>query len=243
MPLKLMLFFVFAIALVSLLSAPGDYVRYNDGLLVDDFESYIDGGLPTNWKYIEGRKLVWVQDRHMRPNERFFVVEEGGNKFVRAYSRGEAVHLTMANDRDGFDWDLQTHPYLTWEWRANELPRGAREDKNRLNDAGLGLYVFFDMKGVLIKKPQAIKYTYSSTLPVGTILKQDKLRVIVVASGKEGFGRWMRIERDVVADYRRAFKGDPPSRPLSIRLWSDSDNTNQVGEGDFDNIRLLESPH
>lgn len=243
MPLKLMLFFVLAIAIVSLMSTPGNYVRYNDGLLVDDFENYVDGGLPTQWKYIEGRKLVWVQDRHMRPNERFYVVEEGGNKFVRAYSNGEAVHLTMANDRDGFDWNLQTHPYLSWEWRANELPRGAREDKNRLNDAGLGLYVFFDMKGVLIKKPQAIKYTYSSTLPVGTILKQDKLRVMVVASGKEGFGRWMRMERNVVEDYRRAFGKEPPSRPLSMRLWSDSDNTNQVGEGDFDNIRLLESPH
>ena len=240
MPLKLMLLFVFVIALVSLLSSSSDDMRYRDSLLIDNFENYREGGLPTQWKYIEGRKLVWVADRHMRPNERFYVVKEGGNKFLRAYSNGEAVHLTMANDRDGFDWDLRTHPLLSWDWRANELPRGAREDKTRLNDAGLGLYVFFDMKGVLFKKPEAIKYTYSSTLPVGTILKQDRLRVMVVASGEREFGRWMTIERNVVNDYRQAFNEEPPNRPISIRLWSDSDNTNQVGEGDFDNIMLLE---
>ncbi len=240
MPLKLMLFFVFMIALVSLFTTSSDHVRYQDGVLIDDFENYTEGGLPTQWKYIEGRKLVWVEDRHMRPNERFYVVREGSNKFVRAYSNSEAVHLTMANDRDGFDWDLRTHPNLSWEWRANELPRGAREDKSRLNDAGLGLYVFFDMKGVIVKKPEGIKYTYSSTLPVGTILKQDRLRVIVVASGTEDNGRWMKIERNVMDDYRRAFNSEPPNRPHSIRLWSDSDNTRQVGEGDFDNIKLLE---
>ncbi len=161
---------------------------------------------------------------------------------MRAYSKGEAVHLTMANDRDGFNWDLRSHPYLTWDWRANELPRGAREDKSRMNDAGLGLYVYFDMKGLLIKKPEGIKYTYSSTLPVGTILKQDRLRVIVVASGAREMGRWINIERNVVDDYRMAFNQEPPDRPMSIRLWSDSDNTNQIGEGDFDNIMLLERP-
>ncbi len=240
MPLKLMLLFIFLIALVTMMSSPSDNTRYRDGMLIDDFENYQEGGLPTQWKYIEGRKLVWVEDRHMRPNERFYVVREGSNKFVRAYSKGEAVHLSMANDQDGFNWDLRTHPYLAWEWRAIELPRGAREDKSKLNDAGLGLYVFFDMKGLLIKKPQAIKYTYSSTLPVGTILKQDKLRVIVVASGERDLGRWMTVERDVADDYRRAFNEEPPERPISIRLWTDSDNTNLVGEGDFDNIMLLE---
>ncbi len=240
MPLKLMLLIVFIVAVVSLLSSSTDNVRYNDGLVIDDFENYVEGGLPTQWKYIEGRKLVWVSDRHMRPNEKFYVVKEGSNKFLRAFSNGEAVHLTMANDRDGFNWDLRTHPYLSWDWRAKELPRGAREDRARFNDVGLGLYVFFGMKGIIIKKPEGIKYTYSSTLPIGTILKQDRLRVIVVASGEREFGRWINIERDVASDYRRAFNAEPPTRPHSIRLWSDSDNTNLIGEGDFDNIRLLE---
>ena len=234
-----MAFFVFLIPLLSLLAYSIDGVPVDEELLIDDFEKYVEGGLPTQWKYLEGRSLVFVDDRHMRPNERFYVVREGKNKFLRAYSKGEAVHILMVNERDGFDWDIRTHPNLSWDWRARALPQGAREDHSALNDAGLGLYVFFDMKGLIVKRPIAIKYTYSSTLPVGTILKQGKLRVIVVASGEEEMGHWLTIKRNVLEDYRMAFNEEPPKRPLSIRLWSDSDSTGKEGEGDFDNIRLL----
>ena len=208
-----------------------------DVMLIDDFEAYNDGDLPSRWKYLEEKGLVQVEPRHMRPKEEFYIVEEGGNKFVRAYTEGEAVHLSMANEEDGFDWNINTHPYLSWDWRANKLPEGAREDSPRLNDAGLGFYVIFSFKG-LIKRPVSIKYTYSSTLPVGTVLSQGKLRVIVVSNSEDGMGEWVHIERNVLEDYRNVFGGSPPDRPLSIRLWSDSDNTDQVGEGDFDNIML-----
>lgn len=70
-------------------------------------------------------------------------------------------------------------------------------------------------------------------------MKFGPLRVLVVDTGLEGIGSWKTVVRDVAADYRQIFGGDPPDRPLSITLWSDSDNTNSVGEADFDNIRLL----
>ena len=54
----------------------------------------------------------------------------------------------------------------------------------------------------------------------------------------DGLGRWIRNERDVVADYKRVFKENPPNKPLYMRLWSDSDNTDSVAEVDFDNVIL-----
>ncbi|MBX2818888.1 MAG: DUF3047 domain-containing protein [Rhodothermaceae bacterium] len=212
-----------------------------DILLIDDFEEYKDGELPLRWKYLEEHGLVQVEPHHMRPDEEFFVVQEGGNKFLRAFTEGEAVHLSMANDED-FNWSLKSHPYLSWDWRANKLPEGASEDNPKRNDAGLGFYVTFDFKKGLFKRPISIKYTYSSSLDVGTVLKQGTLRVIVVSNGKNGYGDWEHIERNVWEDYRKAFGKNPPERPLSIRLWSDSDDTGQIGEGDFDNIKLAVSP-
>lgn len=208
-------------------------------ILLDDFESYDDGALPLKWKYLHDKKLVWLAPEHMRPNERFTVVEEDGNKALRVHVLGEAVHLTMANEEDGFDWDLTSHPRLAWDWRAISLPENAREDKKNLNDTGAGLYVIYKFEGFIIKKPKAIKYVYSSTLPVGTVVSYGKLKVIVVSTAADGIGEWQHIERDVVADYREVFGGDPPDRPLSIRLWGDSDNTGSLAEADFDNIRLL----
>lgn len=208
-------------------------------MVIDDFESYEDGALPVKWKYLHDNQLVPLTADHMRPKERFYVTQDGDNQVVRVYTDGEAVHLTMANEPDGFDWDIRTHPRMAWDWRALRLPPGAREDQDGLNDTGAAVYVIFSMEGFLFKRPKTIKYTYSSTLPVGTVASYGKLKVIVVSSGLDGLGTWQSIERDVVADYAQVFGGEPPERPLSIRLWGDSDNTEAVAEADFDNIRLL----
>lgn len=216
-------------------------------ILIDDFEAYEDGGLPiyeegglpVGWKYWHDKKMVWLEDQHMRPKEKFTVVEEDGNKVLRVYTDGEAVHLSMGNEPDGFDWDLKTHPRLRWDWRAHRLPEGAREDEDKYNDSGAGFYVFYKIEGFLFKRPKGIKYSYSSTLPVGTVANYGKLKVIIVSSALDGLGEWHQIERDVVADYKMVFGEDPPERPLFIRLWGDSDNMKTVGEADFDNITLL----
>ncbi len=208
-------------------------------IMVDDFESYEDGALPVKWKYLHDKKLVWLEPKYMRPKERFFVITDGHNKALRVHVDGEAVHLSMANEKDGFDWDLNDHPRLAWDWRAIKLPKNAREDEKKLNDTGAGLYVIFKFEGFIIKRPKAIKYAYSATLPVGTVVSYGKLKVIVVSSGADEIGDWQHIDRDVVADYQMVFGDNPPMRPLSLRLWGDSDNTDTLAEADFDNIRML----
>ena len=154
-------------------------------ILVDDFEAYQPGGLPTKWKYLDEKKdVVFVEPKHMRPDERFFIVEERANQFVRAFSRGESVRLIMPAQED-FGWNLETHPTLQWDWRANALPEGADETRRALNDTGGAVYVVFAMSRLF--GPKTIKYTYSSTLPVGTVKSYNfgRMKVIVVASGEE----------------------------------------------------------
>ncbi len=217
-------------------SFPGSTIK--DGqIMIDDFESYSDGALPVGWKAQLNGRLVPLTHEFVNDSEWFYVQRESGNGFARAFADGEAVHVNKRNG-DGFDWDVRTHPYLSWQWRANELPEGAREDNDRLNDSGAGLYVVFAMEGRIIRRPKAIKYVYSTTLPVGTTVSFGKLKVIVVDSGKDGTGSWKSVKRNVVEDYRMVFGGDPPSKPLYLRLWSDSDDTESVSMADFDNVML-----
>ncbi|MFQ5568196.1 MAG: DUF3047 domain-containing protein [Rhodothermales bacterium] len=208
-------------------------------ILVDDFEGYEAGVPPYLWKrpHQRSRSLLDLSRELERDDDYFEIVEESGNKRARAYTRNESTQVVRPNG-DGYRWNLQTHPRLAWEWKAERLPDGAREDKGGLNDAGAALYVMFASKDWL-GRPRSIKYTYSSTLPVGKTAKYGPLRVVVVASGADGFGEWMRMERDVVADYRRLFRRDPPDEPVYIMMWSDSDNTESVAEVFFDNIELL----
>ncbi len=202
---------------------------------LEDFETYAAGGLPVQWVFLQGRSLVPVSPAVMTEQEQFFIVQEQGNKFVRARVTDQAHRIILTNGK-AFDWNLQTMPVLQWNWRAIHLPEGAREDRRNKNDTGAALYVYFDRDW--LGRPRTIKYTYSSTLPLGTEVSFGSLQVIVVSSGAGGTGKWRTVARDVAADYQRLFARTPPDRPAAIALWSDSDNTHQTAIADFDNLAL-----
>ncbi len=203
------------------------------GILIDDFESYRGGDLPA-WRI--GRKMLPFGPRFIDEDEYFVVREEAGRRFLRGFTRAQAIWIGLPNG-EGYEWDLATHPRLRWDWRVHQLPKGAREDEKGRNDAGAAVYVIFsrDWMG----RTRGIKYTYSSTLPPGTLAEYGSLKVLVVASGLRQRGTWQSVERDVAADYRRAFGKAPPDRPITIALWSDSDSTKESAEVDFDNLLLL----
>ena len=208
-----------------------------DHILVEDFEDYSAGGLPTRWQFLRGSDLIDVVPEINTEREDFRVESEDGNKFVRATVTDQAHRIVLPNE-ERFDWDLREHPLLHWNWRAVQVPPGAREDDNALNDTGAALYVYFGRDW--LGRPRGIKYTYSSTLPVGTRVKYGPLRVLVVSTAADTTNKWIEIERDVAADYRALFNRDPPNHPDVIALWSDSDNTGATAIADFDNIVIAE---
>ncbi len=205
---------------------------------IEDFEAYPVGAYPARWKFLTSKREFRPLEEFMNEREECRVQAEAGNKFLRCTTRAEAQRITLANREDfGLDWDLRTHPRLRWRWRAIHLPANAREDRRRWNDSGGAVYVTFGTDW--LGRPISIKYTYSALLPRETVVDYGPLRVIVASSAREGFGHWVTVERDVVADYRRVFGKEPPARPLSITIWSDSDNTKDYAVVDFDDFELL----
>ncbi len=202
--------------------------------ILDDFEAYSHGDLPTGWGNLDGTTPVPYS--RSEQDEVFQIVEEAGGKYVRAIVRDNSHKMILRNG-DQFQWDLRQNPTLSWDWRAVEIPPDAREDKKRLNDVAAAVYVTYKL--TFMRVPRSIKYTYSSTLPVGTTIKSSRnLWVVVVASAADGLGEWQHITRNVAEDYRKLFGRNPPDNPLSVMLWSDSDNTNSTTIADFDNIAI-----
>ncbi len=223
---------------VCLLVADGARAEKAPGpIVVADFESQTPGLHPSGWKYLHERRLVPFGPRFNRPAERFLIARDGDdNTFVRSHTAGEAIRIILPNG-DGYRWRLGSHPRLQWRWRAHVLPEGAREDRRGPNDTGAALYVTLSRDW--LGRPRTIKYTYSSTLPVGSTASYGTLKVLVASSARDGVGRWQTVARDVVEDYRALFGGTPASEPVAIALWNDSDSTQLAAESDFDDILLL----
>jgi hypothetical protein len=233
---------LFAVPLLAfLVAAPGagQSARTAERMVVvDNFDANVEGQPLKRWRFFNSRTGQYEGlDRYMNKNERFYAITEGRNTFVRGETIGEALRISLKNDDESFDWRFDEHPWLQWRWRALSLPEGASErDKN---DTGGAIYVTFGSDW--LGRPRSIKYTYSSTLPVGTVISFGRvLKVIVVSSGRDGTGQWQTVKRNVVDDYRRVFDRDPPDRPESITLWSDSDNTGSRAVVDYDDIVIVE---
>ncbi|PSQ87100.1 MAG: hypothetical protein BRD30_08950 [Bacteroidetes bacterium QH_2_63_10] len=210
--------------------------------LLDDFESDTTGAPPHRWRTNEGRNSLirLTNPDAMDPKQNVYVREENGNQFARVHTEGKAFRAIMSHKR-ALDWDLEKRPVLQWRWRAQALPEGGNEKYDRSNDTGGALYVTVEKNW--LGMPKSIKYTYSSTLPVGTTVDYGPLKVLVVASrAEQGTGEWITHERDVLADYDRLFGDNPDGQPLAIMMWSDSDTMNSVGTIDFDDLALLSQP-
>ena len=213
----------------------GGAVAQTSSQVVDNFEQYDLGQPPTQWVRVDSRDDVRPAAQALEPGERFDVLEEEGNQFVRLYTNNEYIRFSQRNGKE-FDWDLRDHPRLQWRWRALTLPKGASEKGE--NDTGGAVYVTFGTDW--LGRPKSIKYTYSSTLPVGTVVSFGPLNVIVVNSGREpGMGTWKTETRNVIDDYKQIFGDAPPNRPVSITISGDSDSTGDESKVDIDDIMLL----
>jgi len=203
-----------------------------EDLVLDDFEGYEASGIPSEWMWINDRALTPFTSRYNSDRRSFLVQQEAGNRFVRVTTDNEWHRIVLPND-DRVDWSLRDRPCVEWDWRALQLPAGAREDK--VNDTGAAVYVFFGRDW--LGRPKSIKYSYSTLLPVGSTRSFGPLKLLVVSSGIDGTGEWVHVRRNVAEDYRALFGKTAPEHPALIALWSDTDTSKGSAIADFDNLR------
>ena len=86
-----------------------------------------------------------------------------------------------------------------------------------------------------------LMYVWCNRRPVDTVIhnpRTDRIRKLVVESGPRALGRWQDYERDIQADFERAF-GEKPGRLVGIAIMSDSDNTRSQGRAWYGPVRLV----
>jgi hypothetical protein len=204
-------------ALISIIIFLMTTAAGQDRLVIGEFSDCLKKKLPCGWekfKSVSGVKLE--QD-----SQGFFVSIKSADD-VQAISR-----------RIGFE--SGEFPFIQWRWKAVTFPGGAREDVKKKNDCAAGVYVAF--KGNYPFN-HILKYTWSTTLPVGTVLPSPfgkNTRIFVIESGTGRRGEWVTEKRNLRDDYQKAF-GSPPPPIEGVALQSDSDNTGTSAEADYADI-------
>jgi hypothetical protein len=86
-----------------------------------------------------------------------------------------------------------------------------------------------------------LMYVWCNKREPGTVLpspRTERIRKIVLESGARNLDRWMEYERDIRADFERAF-GEPPGALVSIGVMTDSDNTRSTARAWYGPVRLV----
>lgn len=85
-----------------------------------------------------------------------------------------------------------------------------------------------------------LMYVWCNQRPPGTVItnpRTDRIRKLVVESGPGHLNRWLEYERDIRADYERAF-GEPPGALVGIAIMTDTDNTHSTAKAWYGPVRL-----
>jgi hypothetical protein len=215
---------------------------------VGDFSSAPLGTTPNAWR-IARLPLV-------KPTE-FQVATVAGVTGVRMDARDAGAALSRS-----VQVDPASTPILRWRWRVDTLVEGADIRRKQSDDLPARLYVMFDypierlplleqgkirlarsVAGDLVPAA-ALCYVWDGNLAEGTTLwspYSKRVRVVVAERGSGQLGHWVDEERNVAADFRKAFGEEPP--PITgIAIGADTDQTGGSARGWFADIAFHPDP-
>jgi hypothetical protein len=207
----------FFLALLLLKAAPLVF-------LVFDAKVAQPGRLPDGWRV----KVV-------RGTPEASVISDTQGHVLHLKSRSSSYSLER-----GVDVDPAQFPYLTWDWKVTDLPRGGDLRKSSTDDQAAQLIVAFSDRRIL-------NYIWDSSAPKDTVESASPLPFVhvfafVCRSGPADLNRWMTEVRNVAGDFERVFGRRPTQHIKGIRIQINSQHTGTSAESYFGDVAFRNAP-
>ena len=188
-------------------------------------------------------------------NTTYALVKDGGTVVVKAVSEATASGLTKE-----VTIDPREYPVVRWRWRVENLLKAGDVTKKEGDDYPARLYITFayDPEKVSFGRKAkykagrvifgdipiaAINYIWDAKAPQGLFIDNaftDFAKMIVVRSGPSGVGSWVGEERNIYADYKKAFDGEP-SMINGVAIMTDTDNTKESAVAYYGDIVFVKA--
>ena len=175
-----------------------------------------------------------------KPSSRFNYVRKDGRDAMLASSRSSASMVRQA---------LRIEPAelsnVRFSWKVPDLIAKADMALRESDDSPVRIVLAFEgdrskfsPKNAMMSElaraltgeemPYAtLMYVWCNTRQPGSVIinsRTDRVRKLVVESGAGKLHQWVDYERNIRADYEKAF-GEPPGALVGIGIMTDSDNT------------------
>jgi hypothetical protein len=209
--------------------------------------------VPTTWQPEDQLKWESVKIPGKLATEYSLVRLNNRNK-LKANAKASASMLRQ---------DLHIEPErlnaLSFSWQIQELIADADMSQRETEDSPVRLVLAFDgdrsqfsAKNAMLSelshavsgKPMpyaTLMYVWCNHRPVNSVIhnpRTDRIRKIVIESGPQRVNQLISYERNIKADYEKAF-GEAPGALIGIAIMTDTDNTRSHAQAWYGSISLL----
>lgn len=161
--------------------------------------------------------------------------------------------------RRQFSPAIESPVHIDFSWKVDALPEAANLAEADREDAAVRILLSFDgdrsrwsprnhrlseMSRLLTGEelPYAtLMYVWSNRGEPGSVVvnpRTDRIRKVIVESGKGRVGQWRTYRRDIRADFVKAF-GEEPGTLRAVALMTDTDNTRSQLRAWYGPLRLV----
>jgi Protein of unknown function (DUF3047) len=181
-------------------------------------------------------------------------IAQNGRRHVYAESAASASMLRRQLRIEGSNLGK-----VSFSWRVPELIAQADLTDRDASDSPVRLILAFEgdhgklslRNRMLFEFAQALTgetppyatlmYVWDNKAPTESVIhsgRTDRIRKIVIESGRANVDTWREYERDIAADFRKAF-GEEPGPLVAVGLMTDSDNTRSAARAWYGEVRIV----
>jgi hypothetical protein len=185
-----------------------------------------------------------------------YAVEREGSRSVLVARAEASASLYVAP----LPKPMQVPATLRWSWKTDAAVPGADNREKRFEDAPLRVIVAFDGDADTLPAGErtqrklaeslsgrappyaSLMYIWTDKVAAETLIpsahtSQLKMLAVGPGPGGGGLGDWQNFERNLAADFKRAY-GAAPGPLLGVAVLTDTDNTGAKASGRYADLRL-----
>lgn len=158
--------------------------------------------------------------------------------YVRATSNKTASALYYRIKIDA----KRRNPVISWKWNVDKFPeKKIKEDLEAENEDDFAARIYVIFPAFFFTNSKVLEYIWSETLPeglVGTSPYSKNIKLIVARSGPNKDKKWFTENRDIIADYRKAFGTSPEYDIGAVAFMTNTEHTGSSADAMYDDISL-----
>ena len=166
-------------------------------------------------------------------------IEKGQTlSYVRATSNKTASALYYKLKLDA----KKKSPVIGWKWNVDKFPgKKTKESLETENEDDFAARVYVIFPAMFFTNSKVLEYIWSETLPegiIGTSPYSKNIKLIVARSGPNKDKKWFQEDRDIAADYMKAFGRSPEYDIGAVAFMTNTEHTGTSADAMYDEIEL-----